>query len=435
MVIEYLKILPIFFNIINGIEFERSFFIIMDRKRFVSGVTFLCAAVYFISYITRINYGSIISEIVESKGITNTAASAVVVGGFITYGAGQLLSGYMGDKLKPVLLIFFGLMTSVAVNFLMPLAPSVSVMTVLWCINGVAQAFMWPPLVKYLTSLLSNEEYTYACVKVSWGSYIGTIAVYLFAPIIIKIFSWQYVFYIFGALGFVMAFVWLKSGNLYIKKADAFDVLRLNTDVLNGADSKPEKLNKLCYVVIAATMAATVLQGSLRDGITTWMPTYIKETYNVSGFVSILSGVILPLFAIGVSQAVTWVYVKRIHNEFLLGSLIFFTGSVSSFFLFLMCSKSAALSVFLSGVVTASMHGVNLILTCMIPQKLAKYGKVSFLSGLINSCTYVGSAISGYAMALISQYFGWQITILSWAAVAVIGAIICFSIKEIWNQI
>ena len=55
-----------------------------------------CVAAYFVSYITRINYGTVLLEIVNSEGITKMAASMAVTGSFVTYGIGQLISGWLG---------------------------------------------------------------------------------------------------------------------------------------------------------------------------------------------------------------------------------------------------------------------------------------------------------------------------------------------------
>lgn len=44
--------------------------------------------------------------------------------------------------------------------------------------------------------------------------------------------------------------------------------------------------------------------------------------------------------------------------------------------------------------VTACMHGVNLILVCMLPVFFKEGGNVSTVSGTLNACTYVGSAFS-----------------------------------------
>ena len=41
--------------------------------------------------------------------------------------------------------------------------------------------------------------------------------------------------------------------------------------------------------LILAIMAAIALQGMLRDGVTTWMPSYISETYDLGNGISIFS--------------------------------------------------------------------------------------------------------------------------------------------------
>lgn len=62
----------------------------LTERRDVNRLIFLCTATYFISYITRINYGAIIAEIAKQTGITNTLLSLALSGQFITYGVVRL---------------------------------------------------------------------------------------------------------------------------------------------------------------------------------------------------------------------------------------------------------------------------------------------------------------------------------------------------------
>ena len=43
--------------------------------------------------------------------------------------------------------------------------------------------------------------------------------------------------------------------------------------------------------MLAIIMLAIMMQGILRDGITTWMPSYISETFHLASSVSILTGI------------------------------------------------------------------------------------------------------------------------------------------------
>ena len=129
----------------------------LTERRDVNRLIFLCTATYFISYITRINYGAIIAEIAKQTGITNTLLSLALSGQFITYGCGQIISGYFGDRIQPKKLIASGLLVASLMNLLLPFCANAMQMAVVWSINGFAQAFLWPPLMKEMTSLLFAE--------------------------------------------------------------------------------------------------------------------------------------------------------------------------------------------------------------------------------------------------------------------------------------
>lgn len=95
-----------------------------------------------ISYMTRINFGAVISEMVLDTGYTRAALAAAITCSSVTYGFGQLISGFCGDRFRPKLLFFCGLITTGIVSFCIPLCTSPVLMTVFWGINGLAQAFM-----------------------------------------------------------------------------------------------------------------------------------------------------------------------------------------------------------------------------------------------------------------------------------------------------
>ena len=80
------------------------------------------------------------------------------------------------------------------------------------------------------------------------------------------------------------------------------------------------------------------------------------------------------------------------------------------------------------------MHGVNLMLVAMVPAFFKKHGNISTVSGIVNACTYVGSAVSTYGIALISESVGWNVTLAIWIGIAALGTIICFAVVRPWKQ-
>ena len=407
----------------------------LSEKKNVNFLVVLCSVVYFVSYISRVNLGTVLVEIISSGYAPKAVAALALTACSITYGAGQLVSGYLGDKFKPQNIIFIGFIITSLMNLCVGTVGNGEMLVVFWAINGFAQAFMWPPLVKILSNLLNDEDYKKACVRVSWGSSLGTVSVYLVSPFIIKAFHVKLVFILCGVIAAVMALVWKLTYDNYkpIKACSTGDVLlSSNGKKQDVPSSVVAKFNKSSIALLGFIMVCIMLQGSLRDGVTNWTPTYISEMFNLDSSISILTGVILPIFSLLSFTFVSFVNRKLIKNELVCAGVTFGVGAVSAVLLLILGSNSVVLSLAALALLVGSMHGVNLILVCMIPAHFAKYGKVSFISGLINSCTYVGAAVSTYGIAVFTDSFGWNKTILLWSIVAFVGAFICIAIAKKW---
>ncbi len=388
----------------------------MTKKSYM-GLAMLLSFTYFVSYLTRLNYGSLMLEMERSLNISNTLLSMAVTGSAVTYGVGQIVSGFLGDKISPKRLIFSGLVTTAAMNFLIPAAaPNVYLMTAAWCVNGAAQAMMWPPIVVIMSEALTAGEYNKTSIMVSCGGYAGNIAVYLLSPLMIRISTWQSVFFICGGFALLMALA----------------VSFLCPDVRSGKRAEaPEKKNAgirgILTPFLIFVMLGVAFEGALREGILTWMPTYISDTYNLGSEISILSGVILPIFSTASVIISMVIYEHFIKNPLHYAALMLVIGAVFSGLLYVLTGQSALLSVISFAVITAAMHGASLMLTAMIPPLYIKKGNVSTVSGIINAATYVGSALSGVGTAALSSAFGWTAVTVVWAAFALAGALCCFA--------
>lgn len=375
-----------------------------------------------ISYVTRNSYNAIISEMVTSMGLSKSALSVALTGAFITYGAGQLISGYFGDKVQPRTLIAIGLLTTSCMNLLIPLCQTTAQMTIVWCLNGLAQAFMWPPIVKILYTALTPEDYSRGCVRVSWGSSIGNIFVYLAAPLLILAIGWKSVFVASALMGLVGLAFWLRL-------CPKIDLTPTNKARHSGSGSK----GFVMAVTLVLVMIGIILQGILKDGITTWMPSYISETFGVRNEISILSGVALPLFAIFCYSLGNYLYL-RLKNPLVCSAIIFAVSTIVCGALYLLFDRSVVLSVVFSAIITGCMHGVNLMLISIAPTIFAKNGNVSTYSGILNCTAYAGSALSSYVMPLVTENSGWNSTLLLWLVLSGAGIVVCASCIRLWKR-
>lgn len=402
----------------------------LQNKKDISFFTLLCSVIYFMSYVSRINLSAVFVAVTESGYAAKDAVALALTVCSVTYGAGQLVSGFLGDKFKPHNLIFTGFIITALMNMAVGTIGGNSVV-LLWAVNGFAQSLMWPPLVKIMSEKLCEDDYKKAVVKVSWGSSCGTIAVYLLAPIIIKTLTVRFVFVISSVFAVVMSIV-VKAAfdKNALFKVD--NVIKGKVRVSEAGETKG--FSKSATALLALLMLAILCQGALRDGVTNWTPTYISEIFNLDSSLSILTSVILPIFSVISFTFVSYINRKFVKNELACAGVVFGIGAISGALLLLIGGKSVVAALVLLALLVGSMHGVNLILVCMTPAYFARYGKVSFVSGLINSSTYVGAAVSTYGIALFTESFGWNKTVFLWVGIALVGTAICVGISKAWTS-
>lgn len=393
------------------------------ERRDIKRLMLLCALVYFCSYLTRLGYVAVMVEMIAAEGFTRAGASAAVTALFISYGTGQVLSGFLGDRLVPHKMIFCGMTVSSFMNLLIPLCPNTLIMTAVWCINGFAQAMMWPPLVRIMAELLSEDDYKVAVTRVNWGSSMGTVVIYILAPLCITLSGWRLIFRITALMAFSMALIWIKCYPPLDRRLRHGNVPTVRVGVVS---SQPEQhLTAGDFTLLGIMMAAIVMQGILRDGINTWMPSYISEGFGLGSSIAILTSVVLPLFTMAVFQITSWLNRKVIRNELACAAAIFGTGTVAMAVLMTIGADSLVLTVVSLTLGCGCMHGVNQILICNVPRFFQNTGKISLISGVLNSCTYVGSALSTYGLALVTDAFGWSATTAIWFVAALLGTLCC----------
>lgn len=388
-------------------------------------VAALCA-VYFSGYFARLNYATVIAEIVAAEGILKSSAALCTTACFITYGVGQLLSGFLGDRVSPKLLIFSGLGASALFNFLMPFCPGIGFMVVLWGLNGLAQALLWPPMMRLMTAYFDPVWVERGCVRTSIASSSATVLLYLCAPPILRLGGWRAVFRVSAFLAAATAVLWLLFMNAFEKKHGSAPTGPL--PAAQDGKKAPAKFSMKTMIFgegLLFVMLAIVLQGILRDGVTTWLPSYLIEVFSLETGSSILSSVVIPLFSIFSFPVCAFLHRRFFRNEAIFSAGLFGFGLILSLAMAALYTASAPASALLAALLTAAMHGINLMLICNLPARFAASGKVSLLTGMLNACTYVGSALSTYVFALIAQSAGWRATVVCWAGVCLCGAAAC----------
>ena len=398
-----------------------------DKKQ-ISKIGWLCTITYFISYLTRLNFGAVVSNIAETTGILQTELALAPTALFVTYGIGQLISGFLGDKVQPKYLVSLGLIVTAFMNLFVPFCQTAQAMSIFWGVNGMAQAFMWPPIVKLMLSTMSGEDYKRQTSKVLYGSILSTMSIYLITPLLVTLLDWKGVFYfasIVGILGLVNWFIQCP-------------IVDMHSRATIGSDGKPVKEQRAPFApVLIFVLFAIVCMGALRDGVTTWVPSYISQEFNLGSETAILTGAVLPLFTMVCYSGTAYLYKNKLKNPLFCAGVVFALGLVASGVLALLVNVGAnnvIVSVVLAALLTGSMHGVHFILISMLPAYFRKKGNISMMTGILNCAVYVGSAISTYVFPLIANGGDWSATIITWFVIALVGTAVCLIITRPWKK-
>lgn len=410
---------------------------------------FLCCLAYFMSYMTRINYAACMVELQSALRIGKSIAGLPVTACFLSYGLGQVVCGFLGDKIKPRLMIFAGLAGACACNLAVACFPRMGIIIPVWCANGFFQAMLWPPMVRIMAECLSMRWYQRACVLVSMASSAATILVYLLAPVCIRVSGWRGVFVLPAAMGLAAAMVWLVNTQ---RLASGCEEIRRAEDALKtGSAEKTEETEEaqkpvraegtgkslfvqlLADAPLAAILAAIVLQGILRDGITTWMPVYMSETFGMSNASSILSAAALPLFGV-FSVLLSSLLLGRLKSEVRTAAYLFLAGALAGAVMLAVFDGAPAVCIVMMTLITGCAHGINLMLISRVPGHFTRYGKVSSVSGILNSATYVGSSLSTYGFGAVAEAAGWLPVVAIWIGVCAAGAALMLSVKGKWAR-
>ncbi len=374
---------------------------------------------YFSSYITRINYAAVMVEIVAAERMAATQAALVVTATTLCYGGGQLLSGFIGDKLNPRLLIFWGLLATVTCNLLLPLCtPQVPLMVALWAVNGLAQAFLWPPLVRLLNTALSEEQYSRLAPKISLSSSAGTLAVYLLAPLLITTAGWRWVFYLCAGFTALVAVLWLTVTGRLLGRVDWKTPAPASKVIPSGAGAGKAAL--VMTALLPALLLMAALQGVHRDGVTTWIPTLLTDSLHLPASRSILLVALLQVFPI-ISSLFTYPLLRRFKDDvFLCMTACCGAGLLCLLTLVLIPTSSALLSVLLLAPVNMAVHVTNTLQTVFCPRAFRGSPHLSLYTGGINFAVYVGSALSAWLLPHLAEGAGWSAVLWAWVAIAAI---------------
>ena len=380
---------------------------------------FLCWAAYTSAYVARLNYNASMVEILAQLGTTKEAAGIVSSFFFFAYGAGQLVNGLLSKRYNTKISVTIALVASCLINFGMTFCNGIDAMKYLWFLNGVFQSILWSSLIKTLSDNLADNKLSKAVMVMSTTVASGTFTAYglaaLFSALDMK---WTSIFYVASAVVGVVAIVWF-FGMTSIKKSNN------ETAEIKTTEKKKLSLTPAFVFSIIVILISAVANGFIKDGITTWVPSILKEEFGVPSSLSIIITLLLPVLSIFGASLVKVLHKKQ-KNENALNGIFYFASTVLAGLIILTLNlKSVPLTLALFGGTACLMAAINNVITSVVPLYSRDKIDSGLSAGLLNTFCYVGSTLATSLLGRIADTKGWNDVFICISCFAGVAFAVC----------
>ena len=387
-------------------------------------------AAYATAYIGRYNYSAVMGAITGQGTLTLSQAGMVSTGYFICYALGQILCGAVSQYVSPYTMIFTGLVLSGCCNLALGVIAG-GAMAAVWALNGLFQAMIWPPIVRLFAESMPLEQQKSACVNINTTTPTGTLAAYLVSAALLKLAGWRSVFLFCGGLMLAMVAIWLV-GTVPLRRATVMQVIERSDR--SGQARNRGALTAFAAVGLGWMLLPVVLHGGLKDGVTSWVPSMIQNSFGVSPSFSAAVAAVLPLVNLTGAFGAGWLDRKFFHNELRTVGALFSAAAVCLLVLPLAVRYSLTGAVVLLAVTTASMLGINTMFINVIPVRVGAHGGAAMLSGALNAITYFGAAAATWGIGNVAECFGWNAVFVLWLGMTLPALIVCYFLANNWKS-
>lgn len=376
--------------------------------------------VYATSYLGKVNYSANITQIIDFYGVSKAQAGIVPTFFFFAYGVGQVFNGLFCKHYNIKWIVFISLIISASINLTIAVGSNFEIMKWLWLVNGFVLSMLWPTLIRMLSEYLPKKSLATSSVIMGTSVASGTLVIYGLSAIFAAFNKFKLSFYIAGISVITVAIIWMifynKAVSISKREKEAEDAVEEKKTDTPEENKQNKNDRKILFTSICVLCFCAIGVNLIKDGLTTWVPSILKEEFSMSDSISILLTLFLPVLAIFGNAGALLIhriipdYVNHCVATFAVIT-VFICGIIGSLSL-------EIISFMIIGLVVVNFlaSSLNSLITSIFP--LFMRGKVNSgkFAGVINGFCYLGSTISSYGLGAIADNFGW--TAVFWTLIA-----------------
>ena len=378
----------------------------------------LCWAVYTLAYLGRYSYNSNVGPIMDFYRINEVDFALPTTLFFFAYGSGQIINGLLCRHYNLKYIIPGALIISSIINISVYFGIPFSFIKYLWLMNGISQSVLWSSLLLLISQYVDPKNRKLAIIIMSTTVSIGTFMAYGFSALFAIFDGFKYSFLLATVCMSAISILWFF---LYSYMTEGGKKVFLSFTINKEQSDNVRKEEETNFTVLSfkTFIGIVVLYGIfaiivnfVKDGLQTWIPKFLKDSYGLSDSISIVFSLVLPVF--GVFGAVAAVlFSKKIKNySDIIGIFFLLTTLCVAGIISIMSLESILPVVLFFGLTVLFMHGSNNVITSMLPLSFCGKYNAGLVAGLLNGACYVGSTLSQIVIAAVASKYNWDAVLI-----------------------
>ncbi len=252
-------------------------------------VVFLSFLAVFICYIDRVNISVAIIPMQQQFGWSESQVGIILGSFYFGYMISMTIGGYLADKYGGKKVLGIGLLIWSFFTIITPIFAYSGLwyLILIRILMGLGEGITFPSWHAIYARWIPFKERTRAIAFTNSGISVGTVFGYLATAVIIAQYSWEWVFYSFGALGIFWYFFWNKNVTSFPEDnkflpSDELAIIKSEAPSNSSAPSIPLiKLTKnLPFIAIAV---ATFCNNWALYTFLSYLPKFVNSPISVGG--------------------------------------------------------------------------------------------------------------------------------------------------------
>jgi MFS family permease len=252
-------------------------------------VVFMLWFICFFNYADRQAIFSVFPILEKEFGLSNWQLGIVGSAFMWVYAGFAPVAGVIGDRFRRKTLILWGLAFWSLVTGLTGISTAFWHLVTFRALEGFGEAFYFPASMSLISDYHSKETRSRAMSFHQSSVYAGTIGGGAFAGFMAQYYGWRLGFYIFGALGILLALVLIKFIREPLRGASEMS----GTSV--EAEQKPLPVREVLPEILRtptalALMAVFFCANFVASVFLTWMPSFLNKNFQMNLAMAGLTG-------------------------------------------------------------------------------------------------------------------------------------------------